>query len=128
MDSALIKTFVSDGAPAHLTEELGSIVSEFHTAATRVALRAFAEADLREVLPRVGVPTLLLCGELDVRAPRDVWEPLHSGIPGSELVLIPHVGHVIDMEAADRFNDEVRAFLRAATAERPAQDGPSTAT
>jgi pimeloyl-ACP methyl ester carboxylesterase len=30
-----------------------------------------------------------------------------------QLVLIPGVGHVIDIEAATRFNTEVKAFLRA---------------
>jgi pimeloyl-ACP methyl ester carboxylesterase len=35
------------------------------------------------------------------------------GIVGSKLVLIPGVGHVIDIEAAERFNSEVKAFLRA---------------
>jgi pimeloyl-ACP methyl ester carboxylesterase len=76
-------------------------------------MQAFAEADLRDVLPRVVVPTLLLCGEEDVRAPRSVWETLLSGIRGSKLVLIPSVGHVIDIEAAERFNTEVKTFLRA---------------
>jgi pimeloyl-ACP methyl ester carboxylesterase len=78
-----------------------------------VAMQAFAEADLRDVLSRVSVPTLVLCSGEDVRAPRHVWEALHSGIIGSKLVLIPGVGHVIDIEAAERFNSEVKAFLRA---------------
>lgn len=77
-------------------------------------MRAFAEADLRDVLPRSEVPTLLVYREEDVRAPRHVWEPLHARISGSKLVLFPGVGHMVDMEAAERFNAEVRAFLRAA--------------
>ncbi|MGQ0668963.1 MAG: alpha/beta fold hydrolase [Actinomycetota bacterium] len=109
----LIQTMLADGAAADMADELASIISELHPAATRVAMRAFAEADLRDVLPRIEVPTLLLCGEEDVRAPQQVWGPLHSGIRGSKLVLIPGVGHVIDVEAAERFNAEVRAFLRA---------------
>jgi len=59
----------------------------------------------QDVLSRINVPTLVLCGE-EVRAPRPVWEPLHSGISGSKLVLIPGVGHVIDIEAAERFHTE----------------------
>jgi pimeloyl-ACP methyl ester carboxylesterase len=109
---ALIETLVTKKATADMVDELSSMITEFHPAATRVAMRAFAEADLRDVLPRIDVPTLLLCGEEDMRAPRHVWEALHSGIRGSKLVLIPGVGHVIDIEAAERFNAEVRAFLR----------------
>lgn len=119
---ALIQTLLGDGAGADMAGELASIISEFHPAATRTALRAFAEADLRDVLPRVDVPTLLLYGEQDVRAPQHVWEPLHSGIQGSELALIPEAGHMVNIEAADRVNAELRAFLRASEVGRPGSD------
>ena len=111
---ALIRTLVADDAPTEITHELASIIAELHPAATRTALRAFAEADLRDVLSQVAVPTLIVNGERDVRAPRSVWEPLHSTSPGAELVLIPDVGHMVDMEAPDRLSDEIRAFLRTA--------------
>lgn len=114
----LIRTLVADDAPEETTDELASILAELHPAATRTALRAFAEADLRDVLPQIDVPTLIVNGELDVRAPRSVWEPLHSSIPGADLVLIPDVGHMVDMEAPDRVNDEIRTFLRTAMVSR----------
>ena len=109
---ALIRTLVADNAPREIIDELASIIAQLHPAATRTALRAFAEADLRGVFPGIDVPTLMLYGERDQRAPRSVWEPLQSTIPGAELVLIPEVGHMIDMEAPDRVNDEIRTFLR----------------
>lgn len=109
---ALIRTLVADDTPAEITDELASIIDELHPVATRTALRAFAEADLRDVLPQVDVPTLIVNGERDARAPRSVWEPLHSAIPGSDVVLIPDVGHMVDVEAPNRLNDEIRAFLR----------------
>jgi pimeloyl-ACP methyl ester carboxylesterase len=34
--------------------------------------------------------------------------------PGSQLVLLRGIGHVSNVEAADRFNAELRAFLLAA--------------
>jgi pimeloyl-ACP methyl ester carboxylesterase len=74
-----------------------------------------AEADLRDVLPRVNVPTLLLYGDQDVRAPLKVANALHSAIPGSQLVIIRDVGHVSPVEAPERFNREVRAFVRSAS-------------
>ena len=110
----MIRTLLADGAPPELTDELASMISEFHPVATRTALRAFAEADLRDVLPRIDVPTLLLCGERDIRAPREVWEPLHSMIPNSKLVVIPEVGHMVDMEAPERCTAEIGEFLLAA--------------
>jgi pimeloyl-ACP methyl ester carboxylesterase len=73
---------------------------------------AFAEADLREVLPSIRVPTLLLYGDADRRSPLHVAEELHARIPGSTLVVMPGVGHSSNMEFPDRFNSEVRSFLR----------------
>jgi pimeloyl-ACP methyl ester carboxylesterase len=110
---AWIPTLLSDDAPEEMVAELLLIASEIHPAGTRLAMRAFAEADLRDVLPRVDVPTLLLYGAHDVRAPEEVWRPLHAAIRRSRLVLLPRVGHMIDIEAGDRFNSEVRTFLRA---------------
>ena len=64
------------------------------------------------MLPRIDVPTLLLYGDEDVRAPMNVAEDLHAAIPGSRLVVIPGVGHMSNVEAGARFNAEVRTFLR----------------
>jgi pimeloyl-ACP methyl ester carboxylesterase len=119
-----LPTLLTDTAPAEVVDELSAILSDFHPAGQRALLRSgFAEQDLREVLPRVAVPTLLLYGDKDVRSPLNVAEELHAGIPGSTLVVIPGVGHLADMEAPDRFNAEVRRFLR--SVERVGRGPPS---
>jgi pimeloyl-ACP methyl ester carboxylesterase len=74
-------------------------------------LRAMAEADLREVLPTIRVPTLLLYGQEDARSPLAVAQELHARIPGSTLVVLPEVGHMSNLETPQRFNDAVRDFL-----------------
>lgn len=51
-------------------------------------------------------------GDKDVRAPLNVAEDLHAAIPTSRLVVMPGVGHMSNLEAAERFNAEVRSFLR----------------
>lgn len=69
----------------------------------RPMVQAFAEADLREVLPRIQVPTLLLYGDADRRSPPEVVaRDLHAKIPGSRLLVMPGVGHQCDMEASER--------------------------
>jgi pimeloyl-ACP methyl ester carboxylesterase len=73
--------------------------------------RSFAEADLRAVLPTISVPTLLLYGDRDVRAPVSIGQALHDAIPTSRLVVLPGAGHLSSVEVADRFNTEVREFL-----------------
>ncbi len=72
--------------------------------------RASAE-NLRHALPRVDIPTLLVYGEKDVRAGLSVARDLEAAITGARLVVLPGVGHVCNIEAADKFNDAVRTFL-----------------
>jgi pimeloyl-ACP methyl ester carboxylesterase len=110
----LIPTLLPESAPAGLVDEFAAIMSDFHPAGLRASSRAFAEADLRDVLHRITVPTLLLYGDKDVRAPLHVGEDLHAKIPGSRFVVLDGVGHVCNVEGAERFNREVRAFLRTA--------------
>jgi pimeloyl-ACP methyl ester carboxylesterase len=110
----LLPTMFTDSAPAELVEEFTASMREFHPVGLRANSRAFAEANLREVLPRVAVPTLLLHGDEDVRATLSVAQDLHANIPGSRLVTILGAGHVCNIDAPDRFNRELRSFLRSA--------------
>ena len=77
----------------------------------RAMARASAE-DLRDALPCVEVPTLLVYGDHDVRAPLAVAEHLHAAITDSTLVVLADAGHVCNVEAADDFNTAVSQFLR----------------
>jgi pimeloyl-ACP methyl ester carboxylesterase len=109
---AVIPTLFPASASADVVDEFTRIVSEFHPAGFRAMARSLGEADLRDVLPRIDVPTLLLYGDEDVRAPLNVAEDLHAAILSSKLVVLPGVGHMSNVEAGDRFNEEVMTFLR----------------
>jgi len=61
---------------------------------------------------KLTVPTLLIYGEEDVRAPRGVAEAIHAAIPGSRLMLVPGAGHDVNLEAPEEYDAAVRAFLR----------------
>lgn len=108
---ALLPTMFSAGTPPEVAHAFGAALMEFHPAGFRAMARASAE-DLRSTLPTVDVPTLLIYGDNDVRAPLDVAEHLHAAIAGSRLVVLPGTGHVCNIEAPERFNQEVRQFLR----------------
>ena len=98
-------------APA-LLEANAAIMSDFRPAGMKTMVHAIAEADLRDVLRDIKVPVLLLYGDQDVRSPLDVAAKIHAQISTSRLVVLPGVGHLCNFEAPDRFNAEVRAFLR----------------
>jgi pimeloyl-ACP methyl ester carboxylesterase len=110
-DALLPTMFSKSTAPAVVTE-FAAALSDFHPAGFRTMAHASAEADLRDVLPQIKVPTLLLYGDQDERAPLTVAAAMQAAIPTATLVLLPGIGHVSSVEAAERFNAEVRAFLR----------------
>jgi pimeloyl-ACP methyl ester carboxylesterase len=92
-----------------LEEVAGSVRPE----SVRTELLVMSEADQRDLLPRIRVPTLLLWGELDARSPLHVAHQLEQAIPGTELVVIPSCGHVSNIERPLEFNRAVRDFCRA---------------
>ena len=108
----LMPTMFTDAAPGDLVAGFEASLADFHPAGLRASARAVAAADLRDVLPGIAVPALLLYGDRDVRAPMTVAHDLHALIPGSRLVVIEGAGHVCNIEAPERFNAELRAFLR----------------
>jgi pimeloyl-ACP methyl ester carboxylesterase len=105
----LMATMFSEAAPEDI-DEFGASMLAFHPAGFRAMARASAE-DLRDALPDINVPTLLVYGDQDVRAPLTVAEDLRAAIPGSALVVLPGAGHVCNIEAPEAFNSTVRNFL-----------------
>ena len=108
--SMLPSMFSASAAPDRVAT-FAAAVREFHPVGFRAMTLASAEADLRPVLGLVSVPTLVLCGDRDIRAPLPVAEALHAAIPGSQLVVLAGVGHVSAVEAPERFNAAIRQFL-----------------
>ncbi|MBV9120977.1 MAG: alpha/beta fold hydrolase [Chloroflexi bacterium] len=102
---------LSEYASPEVIQEAESIMSEIHPDGYRLAARAFAETDERDLLPRINVPTLVLWGEFDTVCPREEADLLASTIPNARLQVIPRAGHLSSQENPDDFNAAVRAFL-----------------
>jgi pimeloyl-ACP methyl ester carboxylesterase len=114
-DPASMPGLFSDAMPAGRADELASIMSGMRPAGTRTMARALAEADLRDALPAIDVPTLIVAGDADLRSPPDVAEEVHRSIPGSTLAVLPGLGHESYLESPAAFEGAVRPFLRAST-------------
>jgi len=107
-----LPTLFDGPVPPGTLELVRTMMLESRRAGMLPMLSAFAEADLNTVLPTISVPTLLLWGEYDRRAPvGTVAAALRSAIPAAELAVLPGVGHEINLEAPEAFNAEVRRFL-----------------
>lgn len=108
-----LPTLLTDSATAEVRGELTRILSGFHPEGQRMLLRSgFAEHDLRDLLPQIVVPTLLVYGENDVRSPLNVAQAMHASISSSRLVVIPKVGHMVDLQAPDQLNSTPRSGSR----------------
>jgi pimeloyl-ACP methyl ester carboxylesterase len=108
--AALLPTMFSKPMPRETVDDFRASMQAFHPRGFRAMAQASAE-DVRDLLPGVDVPTLLVYGDRDERAPLTVAEDLQAAIPGSTLVVLPHAGHACNIEAPDEFNAAVRDFL-----------------
>ena len=99
--------FAGDPPPGYGDETIG----------TPGVLRHFANVgygdfDFTPDLGRVQKPTLVVVGEKDRTTTTRAARVLHDGIAGSELVVVPGVGHMSLVEAQDEYLEAVRGFLR----------------
>jgi pimeloyl-ACP methyl ester carboxylesterase len=98
--------------PAGRDAALATMMREHIRPATiRAAGYAGAETDLRPVLPKVDVPTLVLHGQADARSPLANAEALHAGLPTSQLLVLPKLGHACVVEDPEGCAAEIRRFV-----------------
>jgi pimeloyl-ACP methyl ester carboxylesterase len=67
--------------------------------------------DGRADLPRIAVPTLVLCGREDQSTPLALHEEIAALIPGATLVVVERCGHLSTMERPDEVNAALRRWL-----------------
>jgi pimeloyl-ACP methyl ester carboxylesterase len=111
-DPTLPGLFAGD-PPAEFAALLEAMAADVRPESMKTALLVMAEADQRDLLPRIAVPTLLIWGERDARSPLSVARQFEDAVPDAKLVVIPGAGHVSNLEAPELFNDAVRKFCRA---------------
>jgi pimeloyl-ACP methyl ester carboxylesterase len=111
-DPTLPGLFAGD-RPAEFVSLLKEMAAGVRPGSLRTLLFMMAEADQRDLLPRIAVPSLLIWGEQDARSPLSVARQFLQAIPDATLVVIPDAGHVSNLEQPGPFNDAVREFCRA---------------
>jgi len=111
-DPVLPGLFAGD-PPTEFVPLLEAMAADVRPESMRTALLVMAEADQRDLLSHIAVPTLLIWGELDARSPLSVARQFEQAIPDTRLVVIPGAGHVSNLEQPELFNDIVRQFCRA---------------
>ncbi|UCG25256.1 MAG: 3-oxoadipate enol-lactonase [Chloroflexota bacterium] len=75
------------------------------------ACAAIRDADLRDVLPGILCPTLVLCGAEDSATPPELVRGLADELQNSRFQLIPDAGHTPSVEHPEAMADAIIAFL-----------------
>ena len=79
--------------------------------AVQLSLQILSAVDLRDKLPSVDRPVLLIHGELDSICTASASAYMAERLPMATLKVIPGCGHAPFMSRPEQFNDLVRAFL-----------------
>ncbi len=95
-----------------LVEQARQIMSAISLEALLGDLVALKERpDSTPTLAEIHIPTLLLPGAQDQIIPLQEAQAMHAAIRGSVLEVIPHAGHLPNLENPAAFNAAVRLFL-----------------
>lgn len=109
----VVGRFLSDAFRARHPEvvgRIGAMLDAVDPEGYVAACEALRDADLRPLLPKVRVPTLVVGGSLDQSTPPSLAEELHAGIAGSTLEILP-AAHLSMVELPGPFNARLRRFL-----------------
>ncbi len=99
-------------AAAHpdVVEDLVAMVSSADAEAYAACCEAIAEMDLRDDLPRIAAPTLVVAGTVDPSTPPEHGELVAALIPGARIEIL-EAAHLASWERADEVNALLAAHL-----------------
>jgi len=79
--------------------------------AARAALAELDQTDLRDILPTIDLPTLLIHGEADTICLPDASRFMAERLPAAALELLPGLGHAPQLSRPTLFNALVSGYL-----------------
>jgi 4,5:9,10-diseco-3-hydroxy-5,9,17-trioxoandrosta-1(10),2-diene-4-oate hydrolase len=88
-----------------------SMLTTLRSLATVRGIRDEVLAAIRGTMGRITSPTLVVWGQQDAIIPEDHARVAQAGIPGAQVHIFDHCGHMPQMEHPAEFNTLVREFL-----------------
>jgi 3-oxoadipate enol-lactonase len=106
------KMLAADNQDRGMVEQVRGFMAPSKPAGVIGALLGMAERpDATAQLAQISVPTLVITGADDTLIPPAESEALAQAIPGSQLNIIPHAGHLVAFEQPDKFNHVFEEWL-----------------
>lgn len=112
-DASIARWFTPDFAAQHPVEvaRITQMIASTSPAGYAANCAAVRDADYREQLGAIKVPTLIVCGSQDPVTTPDHGRFIQARVEGAELVEF-EAAHLSNVEAGDAFTQRVLAFLR----------------
>jgi pimeloyl-ACP methyl ester carboxylesterase len=104
-------------SPAYLTahpeliEERKRVLMGIEPRAFQHACQILQEADLEPQLPRLKLPTLVVCGEFDQATPPVLNKVIAEKVEGARYIELPGCGHCPPLEQPEQFLDAIKGFV-----------------
>ena len=109
----LVSELVGDDPDPHGMEVARDCMASVPEATYKAMMRAMMGFDLRDALPNIAVPSLVLSGSKDDNAPAPMMKKMASFIPQATYVELDGVGHLANLERPMLFNASLTSFLSA---------------
>jgi len=94
-----------------IRELMETMINEYSGSAWTDARRGnYPKLNDMDKFDKIHLPTRIFSGKLDKIFCR-LAGIIHNGIPGSTLSVFDDVGHMLNLEAPERFNEELKVFL-----------------
>ena len=98
--------------PEELLDKSRSLMERCSAATIYRDFTVCSHFDAADRLGNIDIPTLILCGALDVMMPPENSRFLHSRIPGSQLSILENSGHMSMIEESEVYNRTVSDFIQ----------------
>lgn len=110
--ASMIPKLVAPGASGEVVSEAEEMARRASPQGVAAALKGMAaREDATELLSRITVPTLVICGKADTVSPVEEMRGIAGAIGGARFEAIPSAGHLAPMENAEVVNRVIREFL-----------------
>jgi pimeloyl-ACP methyl ester carboxylesterase len=105
-------TFLADPAASTIREHWRAVLRGLPRTLSRAAAASAGRQAIRDLLPAITAPTLIVSGTEDRPISPERATRVHHGIAGSRFVSVPATGHAVMIERPDDFNTLLERFLR----------------
>jgi pimeloyl-ACP methyl ester carboxylesterase len=108
----LLRAVMGPGASGPIVDWIIANVKLMRNESFKAAIHALSQYEREDILPRIKVPVLCICGEVDVTCPPNVMKAMADAITRSTYHEMKGVGHFGWAERPEEYNRVLLEFLQ----------------